>query len=875
MSLLSSLGALFGVVPVIVGPLQTLLALLPAILAALGGLLLALCKPSGMKKLVRFFWHQKIFSLCLIAVAVCIYTGFPLNLLPARAGGGSPSDGRGGTAATDWPAFHGGPSRSGIGPGDAEPTLATPIWTALPETTIFSSPAIAGDRVIVATAEGISPFSPEGRGAIVCLDAHSGQEIWRHAPDDFRATFSSPVVGEGHVVCGEGLHLVQDARVTCLDLSGRLVWELRTKSHVEATACIADGRVFIGAGDDGFYCVALKPNADGTPNVLWHLPGEKFPDCESSPLAAGGLVFFGLGEGGQAICAVDSATGQLKWKVPTPYPVFAPPTWDNGRLYVGMGNGNFVQSAEEVREAKLAEMRDAGASDTEIAAATERLKTAGEVWCLDAASGSVAWKFQLSDTVLSAIAAADGRLYFGGRDGFVYCVADDGQLVRRRDLHEPILSSVAASGQHLFTLTVHGRLHCLRRDDLEPVWDSSLGIGAGFLSSPAIAHGHVFVGTESAGLRCLGEPGEPQPPMWNSSIAGGAAGHEPLSDTAAIAWRFPAEVIDRQAHDDSFQVSAPLMALGDYVYAAGERGGRSQLAKLPTEVPAGAVRRAAWTANFNTPIKVAPGGVGDRLFVVEEPKSAGKARILYCLSNANDFRFYAIELGSGGSGEFTTNRRSVFIWQDTNELSGLLTDNGSQEWRQTVPGGRSVGSPATHEGLVFAATEKLLVALDDLTGTILWQQPVASPPQFGPVIAGQQLLLATAAGLELRRMTDGGLVWQLSIGPPDSTPVFRGGRVAVVAEDGRLFAFPLDQPPQPSDATVPHCDNGPIAPWLDDSRVIFLLGEELHAFDFATGETTVWCDLAGQGRLVAPLISIRGRGLIATERGAMLGLDAN
>ena len=39
-----------AVVPILVGPLQVLLALLPAIVAAIGGLLLALLKPATAKK---------------------------------------------------------------------------------------------------------------------------------------------------------------------------------------------------------------------------------------------------------------------------------------------------------------------------------------------------------------------------------------------------------------------------------------------------------------------------------------------------------------------------------------------------------------------------------------------------------------------------------------------------------------------------------------------------------------------------------------------------------------------------------------------------------------------------------------------------------
>src|SRR2546421_1186768 len=75
-----------AVIPVLMGPLQVLLALLPAIAAAFFGLVLAFFRPSAYRGAVRFLWHQKLFTGCLVAVAVGWYTGFPLNLVPTRAG---------------------------------------------------------------------------------------------------------------------------------------------------------------------------------------------------------------------------------------------------------------------------------------------------------------------------------------------------------------------------------------------------------------------------------------------------------------------------------------------------------------------------------------------------------------------------------------------------------------------------------------------------------------------------------------------------------------------------------------------------------------------------------------------------------------------
>ena len=48
------------VIPVLVGPLQALLAILPGIFVALGGLFLAFFKPTAIKRFLQLLWAQKV-----------------------------------------------------------------------------------------------------------------------------------------------------------------------------------------------------------------------------------------------------------------------------------------------------------------------------------------------------------------------------------------------------------------------------------------------------------------------------------------------------------------------------------------------------------------------------------------------------------------------------------------------------------------------------------------------------------------------------------------------------------------------------------------------------------------------------------------------
>ncbi len=715
-----------AVFPVLVGPLQTLLALLPAILLGVGSMLFAALKPAGFVKLLRFCWRQKWFLGCVAAVVVGWRSGLPAKLLFGRGPSTLVADVG---ARTGWEAFRGGAGRLGRGPGDSDPTSGTAVWKNDRDQTVLSSPAVTGDRVVFATATDIGPFTPEGRGAIVCVDAHTGNEIWRYAPDNYRATFSSPVVHENFVVCGEGLHQVEDARVTCLDLSsGAKKWEFRTQSHVESTAAIADGHVFIGAGDDGFYCLSLEPLANGQPQVVWHLSGDEFRDCESSPIVSEGVVYFGLGEGGFAVCAVDAKTGTQLWRVETPYPVFAPPTISNGKLLIATGNGNYVQSAADLLEMKLQVLRDDGASEQQLDEARQRLKPVGEVWSIDLVTQTVGWKFETGDAILGAVVSGEDSLYFGSRDGHLYRVSSEGQLIHKFDLHAPLVASPALGWKHVYCATASGRLFCLEAATLKPVWDASLGGGETFSSSPAIAHGHVYIGTAQQGLRCLGQPGTPEPPLWNDSDRGGGVDDDLVTESLTVLWQFPAE-----GDPPLTKITAPLMPLAGALYVAAARSGEHEFIKLDLAPEVKPERREVWSRRFGGSLTVPPVGSGRRLCVVEEILWGGTPPSLHCLSADDGRVLWSNSLTVLPEGMAVDSQR-VFIWASPTQLRCLDLANGSVLWEETTEGWGGVGAPLSMNNILFATTASSLTARDAPTGGLLWQVALDSPPRRGPTV---------------------------------------------------------------------------------------------------------------------------------------------
>ena len=103
---------ILGVFPVLVGPLQTLLALLPAILVGVGSMLLAVFKPGGFVRLLRFCWRQKLFLAVVAAGVVAWRSGLPTQWLRAQTPGSLAAiDSAADPAAMNWSSARGGPLR--------------------------------------------------------------------------------------------------------------------------------------------------------------------------------------------------------------------------------------------------------------------------------------------------------------------------------------------------------------------------------------------------------------------------------------------------------------------------------------------------------------------------------------------------------------------------------------------------------------------------------------------------------------------------------------------------------------------------------------------------------------------------------------------
>ena len=909
----------FAVIPVLIGPLQVLIALLPWILISLGGLIVGLLRPR---------------ILLIIVVLAALIIG-PIVLVKVMFFSGGPTAASEEISGADWPMFRGDPERRGNGGGDEPPADGGLVWSyAADAKTFFASPAVVGNRVYVSSADK-GPL--RDRGAIYCLDADSGGLVWKAAPSGYVATFSSPVVAGRYLVCGEGLHYTLNARVFCMDvLRQEVLWTYTTHGHVESTPCIDKGRVYVGAGDDGYYCFRIEP--DGAPSgsghavVLWHAPHERCPDADTSPAVHDGRVVVGCGMHGNTICCLDADTGAEMWRVPTPYPVFGAPTLVGGRVVVGMGNGNFVESAEEVKRKELDNLRKQGKTAAELAAAEKTLGPAGEVWCLDEKTGQVLWKFIAGDVVLGAVAAGKDRLFFAARDGYVYALSTAGKELGRWNAHAPIVASPALSGGNVYVVTETGKLYGLRADDLELVWEATLGFSGPFLSSPAVARGHVYVGSQQDGLLCVGKPGSrTQEPCWAGGLGGpgrgGTIDDQPLPEKGKFGWRFPKT--DDTERPPDVQLSAPPACLDGWLYLP-LHGARNGLACLREDLKKRDEPQEAWFAPAANGVWLSPaadgaprtpaghpsisaghpGTPGSAVFFVDGRKGDA-GRHLRCVSPADGAQRWTLPVAADASGQFVlldngsvpADRRpeqacavpaTVCVGQGAagtdplracpeacSGLRGLIADgpqqltcfreNGEVAWRAEC--GAVSGVPAASDALLVVATERppALLVLDRPSGATLWRVPLDAAPTAPPLVRKTTIYVGTKSGVVALRLVDGERVWEAKSGPPSSPLVLATNRLVYVTAAGELVVVGL------ADGHVEKTLSGAragIAPLAPPGVLLYAAKKGLMSYTIGSGEPRLWMNTEWLGDVSTPPVMANSRVYFATAKKGLVCASA-
>jgi glucose dehydrogenase len=410
-----------------------------------------------------------------------------------------------------WPMFQHDLSHSGYSTSKAPLTNQT-LWNFTTGGAVESSPVVVDGIVYVGSDDG----------NVYALNAYSGALVWSY--NTWGPVQSSPTVLDGVVYVG-GFH--SHAVFALNASSGALLWNSPIASsspHIISSTAVANGLVYVdeyNMDESGGQLYALNAS---TGALVWNYQPSAW--LSSSPAVSGGAVYIGTSIG--LVVALDAFSGNTLWSYIIrsdgsnsssggAYPVSCSLSLANGLVYVGTpaemvqaldaSTGKFVWSGAVVG--------GVDSSCSAVANGTLYVTTTyggsspanlhyGGITALNAATGTKLWNTTIGSIMESSPAVADGVVFVGSDDTNAYPLnAIDGHNVYALN---------AATGAFIWNYTTGGAVY----------------------SSPAVANGVVYVGSNDGKVYAFGSPQKTTPSSPSLSPAATPPNTEPEPLTTAL-----------------------------------------------------------------------------------------------------------------------------------------------------------------------------------------------------------------------------------------------------------------------------------------------------------------------------------------------------
>lgn len=299
------------------------------------------------------------------------------------------------------------------------------VWSRATPTTDNSQLVMADSAVVIADPDD---------GGVVALDAATGAQLWYKSTGPNSGVLG--LVADGGAVFGgwgaqaSGL----TGGVTALSAAaGVVLWtaEFEPGGDTNGGLAVAAGTVYATTGNGEVYAYRAATGAR-----LWrfHRRGVTFGG-NASPLASGGVVYVCSDDKPQVLYAVRAATGDELWQQSLDAEDDA--SWlavGDGVLFVGDssngGNAGYLAARDAATGGQLWKAPVTGGvfplatADRVVYSGSNngvldawQANTGNHLWSYAAAPGPV------DNAIASNMVVADGVVYFGSNDHYVYAVA--------------------------------------------------------------------------------------------------------------------------------------------------------------------------------------------------------------------------------------------------------------------------------------------------------------------------------------------------------------------------------------------------------------------------------------------------------------------
>jgi len=147
-------------------------------------------------------------------------------------------------------------------------------------------------------------------------------------------------------------------------------------------------------------------------------------------------------------------------------------------------------------------------------------------YCLNATTGTLAWKYATGISGWSVPSVAGGLVYVGSWDDNVYCLnATSGMLVWKYKTGGVVFSSPTIVGEVVYVGSGDGNLYCLNATTGVQIW--SFATGGSVSSSAAVVDDMIYFGSENGSFYCLNASGSE---VWKCAIGSVAFSSAAVTD---------------------------------------------------------------------------------------------------------------------------------------------------------------------------------------------------------------------------------------------------------------------------------------------------------------------------------------------------------
>jgi outer membrane protein assembly factor BamB len=381
-------------------------------------------------------------------------------------------------------------------------SLVAPLWVHATGGNLYAAPVVADGSVYLGGVDGIMRR----------LDAASGQQLWQ--TDTHRPIFATPALDGDHLYFGTvGNQLWALQRATGANVFAPLEvnsWP-EGNTDIVASPALVDGVLSFGSNDASLYFFGTDGSALNSDYLANNITGSAAVDNNTLYFGGWDGRFYAYTASGSALQLAQQWQFPAKGADPLPARILSSPVVADGKVYFGGGNNLTVLLTDTA--GKVAPYPFTTAGDHQTVVFSEEVKswtmkvTAEDktLYCLNAADGGLAWQFPLDGAVVgrpaivgqtlfiatlqgtvsaldissapqvssqwtfasngavySSPVVANGRVYFGSEDHWLYCLdAVTGKQLWRLRTGDRIIATPVVAGGKVYAASLDGSLYCL------------------------------------------------------------------------------------------------------------------------------------------------------------------------------------------------------------------------------------------------------------------------------------------------------------------------------------------------------------------------------------------------------------------------------